>query len=199
VASQANRVADRILAPVFLHPRLRHAGASGRRATWLAWALCCLPLPWGVALAQSEIPPEPEAAPRSVAAGFKLKGATVARITQAPRIDGRLDEAVWAQATLIDDLEQFQPGNGAPPTEKTEFLVAIDDENLYIGARLHDSDPAGIKRAQLVQGAAVVNDDYVEVLLDPYNNRRTGYIFYVNPNSVRSRPCRSTRRTTPGG
>ena len=35
-----------------------------------------------------------------------------------------------------------------------------------------------------MQGAAVVNDDYFEVLLDPYNNRRTGYIFYVNPNSV---------------
>ncbi len=81
-------------------------------------------------------------------------------------------------------FEQFQPGNGDPPTEKTEFLVAIDDENLYIGARLYDSDPAGIKRSQLVQGAAVVNDDYFEVLLDPYNNRRTGYIFYVNPNSV---------------
>ena len=168
-----------------IHPsRLRHAGPSRPRATWLAGVWCCAPLAAGAALAQSEIPLEPEVAQPGIASAFELKGATVARISQAPRIDGRLDEAVWAQATLIDDLEQFQPGNGEPPTEKTEFLLAIDDENLYIGARLHDSEPAGIKRSQLVQGAAVVNDDYVEIMLDPYNNRRTGYIFYLNPNSV---------------
>ncbi|MCU0759176.1 MAG: carbohydrate binding family 9 domain-containing protein [Steroidobacteraceae bacterium] len=137
----------------------------------------------GAAWAQAEIPPEPQE-PSPPAAAFRVKSAQVARIAGGIEIDGRLDEAAWSQATLIDDFEQFQPGNGDPPTEKTEFLLAIDDDNLYIGARLHDSDPAGIKRAQLVQGQSVVNDDYVEILLDTYNNRRTGYIFYVNPNSV---------------
>lgn len=135
---------------------------------------------FGVARAQTVV--EQTATPQT--GGFRIKGLQVARLSEAPRIDGRLDESVWAQATVISDLSQFAPGNGSPPTEKTEFLVAIDDDNLYIGARLYDSDPAGIKRSQLVQGAAVVNDDYFEVLLDPYNNRRTGYIFYVNPNSV---------------
>ena len=165
-------------------PRLRHAGPPGLCATCVAWALACAAGASSVALAQTEIPPEPAPASASPELGFKLKGATVAHFIEAPRIDGKLDEALWSQATLIDDLEQFQPGNGEPPTEKTEFLVAIDDENLYIGARLHDAAPASIKRSQLVQGAAVVNDDYVEILLDPYNNRRTGYIFYVNPNGV---------------
>ena len=169
---------------MIFRPRPRRAGSSGLRATCVAWALSCAASTGSIALAQVEIPPEPDATRPISAGGFKLKGVTVARITEAPRIDGKLDEAMWSQATLIDDLEQFQPGNGEPPTEKTEFLVAIDDDNLYIGARLHDSEPAGIKRSQLVQGAAVVNDDYVEIMLDPYNNRRTGYIFYVNPNSV---------------
>ncbi|MCC6172798.1 MAG: carbohydrate binding family 9 domain-containing protein [Gammaproteobacteria bacterium] len=150
----------------------------------------------GAVLSAAAPVPEPEAATVVVAApiperrpgapdvAIAPKVAQVARIAGGIRLDGRLDEAVWQQATVIDDLQQFQPGNGEPPTEKTEFLLAMDAENLYIGARLHDSEPAGIKRAQLVQGQAVVNDDYVEILLDTYNNRRTGYIFYLNPNGV---------------
>jgi len=172
------------LAPVTSRRPLSSRLARARRARLTAWLLCGFACTGGVVLAQGEMSPEPGVGPAKAAAAFKLKGVTIARLTQAPRIDGRLDDAAWAQATVIDDFEQFQPGNGEPPTEKTEFLVAIDDQNLYIGARLHDSEPAGIKRWQLVQGAAVVNDDYVQILLDPYNNRRTGYIFYVNPNSV---------------
>jgi hypothetical protein len=181
-ASQAIRPVDRILRRVIPWSPSFRSGALALRATCVAALLAIAA--GGVALAQGEIPPEPAPAAPAPAAAFKIKGVTITRITGAPRIDGRLDDPMWAQATLVDDFEQFQPGNGDPPSEKTEFLLAIDAENLYIGARLHDSEPAGIKRAQLVQGAAVVNDDYVEIMLDPYNNRRTGYIFYVNPNGV---------------
>ena len=99
-------------------------------------------------------------------------------------IDGRIDATEWAGAVRIDDLQQFSPGNGDPPTEPTEFLVARDDDNLYIAARFTDSDAAGIKRSQLVQGQGVFNDDYAQILLDTFNDKRTGYIFYVNPNGV---------------
>ena len=147
------------------------------------WAAVLLLLATPLALA------DPDDATDSSDAGpvrstFHIKSTTVARITGPIKIDGRLDEAAWAQATVISDFEQIQPGNGTPPSEPTEFRVAIDGEYLYIGARLRDSDPAGIKRTQLVQGAMVTNDDHVQVLLDTYNNRRTGYVFYLNPNGV---------------
>lgn len=130
--------------------------------------------------AQGEIPDEAV----ETAARLQVKSVDIVRFEAAPRIDGRLDEPQWATAVRITDFEQWSPGNGAPPTEPTAFLLAIDDENLYIGAEFADSDPAGIKRAQLVQGQAVFNDDYVQFFIDPYNNKRTGYIFYVNPNGV---------------
>lgn len=134
--------------------------------------------------AAADAMPATGAAPAGTRAGFRIKTAAVAVIDGPLRIDGRLDEAAWAKATVIEDVEQFAPGNGAPPSEKTQFLLVRDDENLYIGARFFDSDPAGIKATQLIQGQGVTNDDYLEVLLDTYNNRRTGYIFYVNPNGV---------------
>lgn len=116
--------------------------------------------------------------------GFRVKSVEIARFARAPRLDGRLDDPQWSTATRVTDIEQYSPGNGAPPTETTIFLLAIDDEHLYVGADFRDSDPAGIKRSQLVQGQAVFNDDYVQVFVDPYNSKRTGYIFYVNPNGV---------------
>ena len=115
---------------------------------------------------------------------FVAKRVTVPRIATAPRIDGRLDDAVWAQAVKIRDVVQYSPGNGDPPSEPTEFLLLSDSENLYVGARFGDSMPEGIKRSQLVQGQGVTNDDYLQIVLDTYNNRRTGYMFYVNPNGV---------------
>lgn len=121
--------------------------------------------------------------PATAAAGG-VKVATAARVTSRPRIDGVLDEPLWREATRITDLTQWFPGDGDPATEPTEVLIARDDDYLYIAARFGDSDPGGIKAQQLVQGSAVFNDDYFQILLDPYDSKRTGYIFYVNPNGV---------------
>jgi hypothetical protein len=130
--------------------------------------------------AQVEIPAEPASPPP----GYRVKSVDIVRFEHGPRLDGRLDDPQWATATRVTDIEQYSPGNGEPPTESTVFLLAIDDDHLYIAADFRDSDPGGIKRSQLVQGQAVVNDDYVQFFIDPYNSRRTGYIFYVNPNGV---------------
>ena len=115
---------------------------------------------------------------------FTRKSVTVPQLATRIELDGVIDDSEWRDAVRITDFEQFSPGSGEPPTEPTEFLLAMDDDSLYIAARFGDSDTAGIKRAQLVQGQGVVNDDYAQILLDTYNDRRTGYIFYVNPNGV---------------
>ncbi len=115
---------------------------------------------------------------------FVPKSVVVPKISNRIELDGRLDDAEWQDAVKITDFQQFSPGNGEPPSEPTEFLLALDDDNLYVAVRFTDSDPAGIKRSQLVQGQGVFNDDYAQILLDTFNDRRTGYIFYVNPNGV---------------
>ncbi len=149
-----------------------------RRAAIAVLSLCAAQIAFSPApRAQGESADEP---PR----GYRVKSVETARFAVAPRIDGRLDEPLWPTATRVSDVEQYAPGNGVPPTEPTTFLLGIDDDHLYIGVDFRDSDPVGIKRSQLVQGQAVFNDDYVQVLLDPYNSKRTGYIFYVNPNGV---------------
>jgi hypothetical protein len=103
----------------------------------------------------------------------------------APVIDGVLDDAEWAHATRIDDLHQFQPIDHGEPSEKSEFFISYDEDFLYVGARLYDRDPAAITAHQLVQGNTLRFDDAIEFLLDPFETRRTGYWFQLNPNGIR--------------
>ena len=42
------------------------------------------------------------------------------RVTQAPVIDGVLDEDVWTLAPSISDFVQQEPSVGSPATEKTQ-------------------------------------------------------------------------------
>ena len=113
------------------------------------------------------------------------KTVQMVRTDAAPTIDGVLDDAPWANAALVDDLHQINPVEYAEPFERTEIYILYDDEALYIGARLYDTDPELITAQNLRQNDVIGSDDRFYVMLDPFNSRRSGYYFGVNPNGVR--------------
>jgi len=113
------------------------------------------------------------------------KTVELVRTNTAPVIDGVLDDAAWANAALIDDLHQITPIEYAEPFERTEIYVVYDDDSLYVGARLYDTDPELITAQNLRQNDAIDSDDHFYIVLDPFNSRRSGYYFGVNPNGVR--------------
>nr|MBA3659428.1 hypothetical protein [Gemmatimonadales bacterium] len=57
------------------------------------------------------------AAPLSVAA---------VRISQRPRIDGALDDAVWSSAPLVSGFVQSTPDEGASASQRTEVRILYD-------------------------------------------------------------------------
>ena len=130
---------------------------------------------WTGALAQ------PPAAPSDPG----QKSVRMVRTDTRPVIDGRLDDAAWSNAALIDNLHQVNPVEYAEPSEPTEIYLVYDDDALYIGARLFSSDPAELTANVLRQNSSIVNDDTLFVTLDPFNTRRSGYFFGVNANAVR--------------
>jgi hypothetical protein len=143
------------------------------QAAWGLLAAVLLALPWTrAALAQS-----PLAAP--------TKTTGIQRTDSRPIIDGRLDEAEWANAAVIDDLYQMDPIEYSEASEKTEIYLLYDDEALYIGARMWDSQSSRIIANTLRQGADIVDDDQLSIIIDPFNTNRDGYQFQVNPNGVR--------------
>ncbi|MGI9259434.1 MAG: DUF5916 domain-containing protein, partial [Gammaproteobacteria bacterium] len=111
--------------------------------------------------------------------------ARISRTDTPPTLDGVLDDATWEQASVIEDFHQFNPVDHAEPSERTIVYVAYDDDNLYVAARMYDSEPDQIRARQLVQGASSRWDDNFGIIIDPFNNKRTGYQSQTNPNGVR--------------
>jgi len=107
-----------------------------------------------------------------------------ARITGSIQLDGMLDETAWSEATPAGALTQLDPDEGAPPTEQTEIRVLLSGNALYIGARLFDNDPSRI-RALLTRRDAESESDRFSVQLDSRSDRRTAFVFEVNPRGVR--------------
>src|SRR5262245_29555562 len=85
------------------------------------------------------------------------------------RVDGKLDDAIWAQARPVTDFWQTSPREGEPATERTEVRVAYDVGALYVAARLFDSEPFGV-RAQLARRDANTESDQFEVAIDSYHD-----------------------------
>jgi len=125
---------------------------------------------------QSEVPTLPTNAPKQFRA---------VRVATPPIIDGRLDEALWQQAELITDFHQIRPGDGVAPSERTELYVVYDDNALYIGARMFDSEPSLIAAPVIRHGQGMPSDDRLVIILDPFNSRRAGYRFETNLNAAR--------------
>ncbi len=113
-----------------------------------------------------------------------VKTVQVVRTETPPVIDGLLDDAIWLEAALIDDMHQVNPIEYAEPSERTEIYVLYDDRTLYIGARLY-VDPEEITANVLRQNSSMTSDDTLFITLDPFNDRRGGYFFGINPNGVR--------------
>lgn len=94
-------------------------------------------------------------------------------------LDGRLDEAIWMDATPITDFTQQEPTEGGQPSEETEIRVLFDDDNLYIGVIIYD-DPDGILAFQRERDAGLNTDDRFMWIMDTFRDGRTGYFFEIN-------------------
>lgn len=102
-----------------------------------------------------------------------------------PRIDGVLDGPDWALAAVALDFVVFEPNEGEPPSERTEARVLYGDEALYVGIRAFDTSPDSIV-AQLARRDDRPPSDWVDVVIDSHQDRRTAFGFGVNPAAVKS-------------
>jgi hypothetical protein len=101
-------------------------------------------------------------------------------------VDGKLDEAEWSAASPATGFVQSEPHTGSPATENTEVRVLFDGDRLYVGAYMHDSNPAGLIVNDLRKDFAEDQQDDFEVILDTFHDRTNGYVFITNMAGARS-------------
>jgi len=97
------------------------------------------------------------------------------------KVDGLLDEPVWATIKPITEFVQRLPLDGGEPTEKSEMRVAYNNNFIYFGFTFFDSDPEKVRATILNRGGWIHRDDKLEIALDTYHDRRNAYLFEMNP------------------
>ena len=98
------------------------------------------------------------------------------------RVDGKLEEAVYADTEAVSDFLQQEPNEGRPATEKTEAWVFFDDNNIYVSARCWDTHPERMVANEMRRDTNQLRqNDTFSVLFDTYHDRRNAYLFYANP------------------
>jgi hypothetical protein len=101
------------------------------------------------------------------------------------RVDGVLDEDEWTQAEMADGFTQTDPLEGAPPTGRTVVRVLAGPKALVIGFVCEDPDPTGIVSFSVRRDATLTSEDHVRVVVGPFLDGRSGYVFSVNPSGAR--------------
>jgi hypothetical protein len=117
-------------------------------------------------------------------AGNNPKVLTAVRTAVAPKIDGRMIESEWLTAAPISDFTQHDPVTGVSPTERTEVRVLYDDEALYFGCTMYDSNPNAIV-ARLARRDDEIEADVISLRLDTFHDQQTNYEFTVNAAGVK--------------
>ncbi|MFQ5512335.1 MAG: DUF5916 domain-containing protein [Candidatus Krumholzibacteriia bacterium] len=118
----------------------------------------------------------------------------VPRTVARPKIDGKLDEAIWQTAAKLTNFAEISPGDNVEPAVQTDVLLAYDDTNIYVAFVCYEDDITGI-RATVTDRDNIGQDDFAGIMLDTFHDRQTSYEFFVNPYGIQF----DQRRSKGGG
>ncbi len=116
----------------------------------------------------------------------QVKTLEAIKISQAPKIDGSLDDAAWNNVSPATDFIQNFPSWGQPATQRTTVKIVYDNSAVYIGACLYD-DPTLIRKQLTARDDEQQTDvDYFSVFFDTYNDHQNGFQFLVTSANVQT-------------
>ncbi len=94
-------------------------------------------------------------------------------------IDGYHEPEKWVGADSATDFFQMEPTPGDAASQPTVTYIGYDTENLYISVNLYQE--ANVLAKAMNRDAITKGDDCFVLVIDPYNDNRTGYGFWTNP------------------
>jgi hypothetical protein len=125
--------------------------------------------------------PEDEEAPE--ASRPKLRAGV---LPQGFVLSGRLSDPAWKLAAdSVTGLTTIEPREGEVPTARTVIKVLANAHELVVGAHCYDPDPSGIVSYSKARDAALDEEDHLVLVLDTFQDERSGYAFAVNPSGAR--------------
>lgn len=105
------------------------------------------------------------------------------KVATPPVINGILDDEAWQNGIWIDDFTQFEPYNGRAASQRTEFKIIFDEDNLYVAFKAFDTSPDSIVNRLSRRDNS--DGDLVGIILDSYHDLRTGFLFGISSSGVK--------------
>lgn len=100
-----------------------------------------------------------------------------------PKIDGLINEPAWDVVEWDGDFTQWEPANGAPPSQETQFKIIYNDDYLFVAIRAFDSVPDEI--VQRMSRRDGFEGDFVEINIDSHHDFLTAYSFSATVAGVK--------------
>jgi hypothetical protein len=101
-----------------------------------------------------------------------------------PVIDGVLDEEVWMEAPTMEGFIQRVPNDGAPASEPSEVRILFDQDAIYVGVWLWDSQPDRIVDGPAIRDSRLDDSDAVVLIFDTFHDGQNGFVFGTNPSGI---------------
>ena len=100
-------------------------------------------------------------------------------LNNAPKIDGEISEHEWTESIMYDQFVQTSPGDNSMASEKTEFFMGYDNDNLYYLAKCYMENPAEIRDYHCSRDR-IYTTDRVMVFLDTFESNSKAYYVVAN-------------------
>ncbi len=105
------------------------------------------------------------------------------RAEEPPMLDGRMDDPCWANAPEVSGFTEFKTEK--PAVEQTRVRLLYDDRFIYVFFTCLEPEPEKILASVRKYDRKLRGDDYVELILDTFHDRRGKYVFMTNTLETR--------------
>ena len=130
--------------------------------------------------APSSVPVAPEVEVRDASGRPTVRAV---RLPSPLKVDGKMDDAVYATLKPISGFTQVDPKPGAPASQPMEVWLLYDNDNFYVSMKVYEDHPERMVANEMRRDAAqnLAQNELVTVALDTFKDRRSSFNFYINP------------------
>jgi len=107
------------------------------------------------------------------------------KLQERIHLDGVLDETSWKQAPILQNFRTTVPIENGEPSQTTTIQVLADSKTIIIGIVCMDDSPEKIIRFSKIRDANITEEDHVKIVIDPFLDGQSGYIFAINALGAR--------------
>ena len=123
------------------------------------------------------------------AAAVRINHVSIPRLDGEPRLNDFLSEPLRSlaakQMLRVNDFVERYPNDGQPATESTVAYLGYTREYFFAAFVCRDKTP-GLIRAHMLARDSLGDDDYVEIMLDTFDDQRRAFVFDSNALAIQS-------------